>query len=146
MRRALSVVLLIIGGWILMSEGMVAWLDFGQGSLVHVGVTAVMLAFALPFLLLGMWASPGNRLADFGLTVMIAVGIGALIAIMTGVMIHDPGFKQVVPPEKAAAIAKLSLVIGWGLLNLAVVGGIGWLAWRLGQRRGGGESRISAAG
>jgi hypothetical protein len=135
MRRVLSVILLFLGGWLLTCEGLVVWLDTGQGLPIHLGMTALMLAFAAPFVLLGMWASPGSRLAELGITVMIGVGIGALMAIMIGVMTHDPGFKQAVPPEKAAAIARLHIVVWWGLLNVAVLGGLGWLAWHFGQPR-----------
>lgn len=133
MRRTLSVILLVIGGWLLMSEGVVAWLDMGQGGIVHVGVTAVMLAFAAPFLLLGMWASPGNRFADVGITMMIAIGSGAVLAIVIAIMTHDPGFRQLVPPDRPLMV--FNLAIGWGLLNLAVLGGLGFLAWRAGESR-----------
>lgn len=133
MRRALSVVLLFLGGWLLASESMVASVDFGQGGLIHLGVAGLMLAFALPLLLLGMWASPGNRLADIGITVMIAVGIGAVLAIAIAMMTHDPGFKQLVPPDRPLVV--FNLAIGSGLLNLAVLGGLGVLAWRAGELR-----------
>ena len=133
MRRVLSVVLLFLGGWLLASEAMIASVDFGQRGLVHLGVAGLMLAFALPFLLLGMWASPGNRLADIGITMMIAVGIGAMLAIVIAMMTHDPGFKQFVPRGRPLVI--FNLAIGSGLLNLAVLGGLGFLAWRTGEAR-----------
>ena len=133
MRRAVSVILFILGGWILASEAMLAWVNFGASGAEQLGVIGIMSAFAAPFLLLGLWASPGKRFAEFGITVMIAAGIGATLALMMAMMVNDPGFKQLMPPGKM--LPPMHFAFASGLLNLLVVGGLGLACWWFGRGR-----------
>ena len=127
MRRALSVILFILGGWFLTSEAMLACVDFGATGAEQLLAIGVMALFAAPFLLLGLWASPGKRFAELGITVMIAAGIGATLALMMAVMVNDPGFKQLMPPGKPLPVMHFS--VASGLLNLLLVGGLGLACW-----------------
>jgi hypothetical protein len=133
MRRVASVILFIIGGWMLMTESVTAWMDLGEGSGAQLAVLGVATALAAPFLLLGFWTSPGNRFADLGLTVMIVAGIGTACALVLILVLNDPGFKQIMPPDKTMPDLHLGYVSG--LLNALVLAGIGWLFWWLGKKR-----------
>jgi hypothetical protein len=130
-RRVLSVILLVLGGWFLTTEVMMAWMRLEEGTGGQWIVLAVMAGLAAPLLLLGMWASPGNRFADLGLTLMIAAGVGGVVALTTAMALNDPGFKQLMPPGKPAPDLHLAPVIG--SLNLLVVAGGGYLLWRFGR-------------
>ena len=82
MRRTVSVILFILGGWILAAEVMMAFIDLRFGVGAQLAMIGIYSAFALPFLLLAMWASPGNRFSDIGLTIMIAAGVGVALGLM----------------------------------------------------------------
>jgi hypothetical protein len=135
MRRTISIILFILGGWILASEAMMAWITVGGAELGlagRLGMIGIMAGFAMPFLLLGMWVSPGNRFADIGMTMMIAGGIGAALALMMFMIWSDPGMKQFMPPDKP--MPQFGLAPALGIANLLVIGGGGWLLWRFGRR------------
>ena len=130
-RRILSVVLFVIAGWILASGLMVAWMSFGQGLGIRLGVAGVMAAFSLPFLLLGTWASPGQRLPELGLTLMIAAGVGAALGLMMMLFMNDPSFVRLMPPNPKLAALKFAPISG-GMVALAL-GGIGWVLFSRGK-------------
>ena len=78
MRRGCSLTLFVIGGWILSIVGIVAMIS-GELGRISGGefvapwkIAAFFVAVALPFLLIGTWISPGRRIAELGLTLMIA--------------------------------------------------------------------------
>jgi peptidoglycan/LPS O-acetylase OafA/YrhL len=129
MRRVVSIALFVLGGWLLSSAIMFAWMDVGQGSMVELGVVGVICAFALPFLLLGLWASPGRRLAELGLTLMIAAGVGAILALFMLMVMNDPSFLRLLPPDQKFPNFKLTPAIGGA--TVIVIGGLGWLLYRL---------------
>jgi hypothetical protein len=132
MRRTVSVILFILGAWLLASEVMMAWINVGQGAGVEVGMIAIMLAFSAPFLLLGLWASPGDRFTELGRTVMTAAAVGGTLALVLFLFLSDPSFTKLMQDNPAP-----DFKIGWvsGLLNLMVVGGGGWLLYRFGRSR-----------
>ncbi|MFL6726351.1 MAG: hypothetical protein ACJ8FS_07550 [Sphingomicrobium sp.] len=132
MRRALSVILLILGGWLLASEVLMAWINVGQPPATELGIIGIMLAFSAPFLLLGMWASPGNRFADLGVTMISAAGVGAAVAAITFIMLSDPGFTNLLPSDRPVPYFRVATVSG--VLNLLIIGGGGWLLYRFGRR------------
>jgi hypothetical protein len=133
MRRAVSVILFIFGGWMLTGEAMLAWVNFGVTGAEQLMAIGLMALFAAPFLLLGLWASPGKRLAELGITVMIAAGIGATLALALATMVSDPGFKQLMPPGKP--LPPMHFAFASGVLNLLVVGGLGLICWWFGRGR-----------
>lgn len=134
MRRAASVVLLFLGGWLLVAEMIVVAMDTGKGPSIHLGVAAVMLVVAAVFLLLGMWASPGNRFVDLGATIITAAVLGGAAALTMILMIGDPHFIELLPPDNPARHVQAAPVAG--VLNLLVVGVAGWALYRFGARRG----------
>jgi cation transport ATPase len=133
MRRVLSIILFVLGGWILSSEFMIGTLDFGQGLGVQFGMVAFMAVLAAPFLALATWVSPGNRSAEMGLTLMIVAGVGAFLGIVMFVVTHDPGIKQLMPPDQPMPEFRFSPIVG--VVNLLVVGGGGYLLRRWAVKR-----------
>ena len=133
MRRIASVILFILGGWLLCSETVMAWINAGQGLIGLLDIAAFMAVLAIPFLFFGMWASPGNRLADIGLTLMLAAGAGAACALIMALVFSDPGFKQLMPPDKPMPDVHFAYVIGSA--NTVILGGGGWLLWWFGKSR-----------
>jgi hypothetical protein len=133
MRRVLSVVLFVIGAWLLASEVMMAWISVGQGAGTELGMIGIMWVFCAPFLLLGMWATPANRFLEVGRTMMIAAAVGATLALVLFILLSDPSFTKLLPPDRPAP----NFRVGWaaGLLNLILVGGGGWLLYRFGRGR-----------
>jgi hypothetical protein len=135
MRRVLSVILFVLGGWILSGEIMMSGLDLGQGIGAQIGMAVFTIVFAAPFLLLGTWASPGNRFAELGLTLMITAGVGAFIALTMFLVMNDPGFRQLMPPDQPMPEFRFTPV--FGLANLLVMAGGGYLLrrWALERAR-----------
>jgi hypothetical protein len=133
MRRALSIALLILGCWALACEVLIAWIGAGETPAMHVGVSLVMLALSLPFLLLGLWASPGRRFADLGITMVIAAAIGAGSALTIFMMLSDPRFLLFLPFQSPARNLTYHPLLG--AANLVLIGGVGWLLWNSDRKR-----------
>jgi hypothetical protein len=134
MRRTVSVLLFVIGGWMLVSGTMVAWMNVGQSGGMELAMILIFWVISAPFLLLGVWASPGDRAADLGLTLMIAAAVGAAVAVMMFAFLHDPSFLRMMPPDQK--IPKFEFAPVPGIADVVVVAGIGWLLYRL---RAGGQ-------
>jgi hypothetical protein len=125
MRRTISVLLYVVGGWILASGLMAAWMNVGQSSGEQLAMTAIFWLFSAPFLLLGMWASPGRRLSELGLTLLICAGVGAAIALLMFLFLNDPSFLRLIPPDQKLPQFKFAPVSGFA--NVIVAAGLGWL-------------------
>ena len=133
MRRTVSVILFILGGWILAAEVMMAFIDLRFGVGAQLAMIGIYSAFALPFLLLAMWASPGNRFSDIGLTIMIAAGVGVALGLMMWTMLADPNFRNLLPPGKP--MPNLQFSLAYGVVNLLMVFAIGFASWSAGRSR-----------
>ena len=133
MRRPLSVCLLVLGGWILMSEVLVAWLDLGEGWRAQLFGLMFFLAFAAVPLALGTWASPGNRLADLGLTMMIGAGLGTFAGLAMVLTLTDPQVAKMLPPDQSMPV--FAIYPEFGAINLLLVAGGGYALWRRGRGR-----------
>ena len=133
MRRALSVILFVLGGWLLTCEVMISWISVGEPSGTAFAMIGIFLVLCAPFLLLGTWASPGNRLADLGITMVIAAAIGAGCSFSAFLMLSDPKFLMLLPLESSARSFSLAPIPG--AINLIVIAGVGWLLWSTGRRR-----------
>jgi hypothetical protein len=132
MRRFISVLFLILGGWVLLTETFVAGLDIQEGAGVTLAMIGVLAGMALPFLLLGTWISPGARWAELGLTLMIAAGLGAFFGLLMMSLVLDPGMKKLMPPD----MPQLRFNPLLGIANLLLMGGSGYALWRWGRKRG----------
>ena len=133
MRRIASVVLLIIGAWMLACGVMVAGLDFGDGGVRQLAPAGVMAGVALPFLLLGGLASPGNRFSDLGITLTISAAVGGALVLMMWQTWSDPKFRQMMPPDKPLPNIQFALVPGFGAV--LIIAGLGFGLWWLGRHR-----------
>ena len=133
MRRAVSVILLVLGGWMLMTEAVVAWLDVGEGATAQLVMIGIFLLLAAVPLALGIWASPGNRPADLGLTLMITAGISAVIGLTTVLAFNDPVIAKMMPPDQPMPDIALNPL--FGTINLLLMAGAGYAMWRLGRAR-----------
>lgn len=135
MRRGLSVILFVLGGWVLMAEPVIAFVDFGPD--VPAALPIVILLFlvmaAVP-LGIAVALSPGDRRRELGLTILIAIGFAIFSAVCAAAIFMDPGFKQLaplMPPMPKVAIAPIA-----GAANLVVVTAIGWFLYRKPGARG----------
>ena len=133
MRRTLSVILFILGAWLLAVEIMTLFIDVGQPPATELAIACILLGASAPFLLFGMWASPGNRISDLGLTMVIAAGVGGGCALTMFLMLNDPRFLLLLPLESPARNMRFGLFPG--AVNLVVIAVVGWLLWSTGRRR-----------
>lgn len=132
-RRFLSVLFFVLGGWMLLSQLMVAFIDAGEGVGPNLAMMGFMLLFALPFLLIGAWISPGRSWREVGLTILVTAGIASFSGLAALLMMLDPKFMRLMPP-----IPEIGLSPVTGFVNLALVTGVGILLYRRAAR---GEAR-----
>lgn len=142
MRRTLSVILFIFGAWVLASEIMIMFIDVGQPPATALAMVGILLAASSPFLLLGTWASPGNRFSDLGITMVIAAGVGGGCALAVFLMLNDRNFLSLLPLESPAR--NMHFVLFPGVVNLVVIAAAGSLLWNTGRRRH--KRRLAAIG
>ena len=136
MRRFFSILFFVLGSWMLLGQLMVAFMDAGQGVGLNFTMIGFMLLFALPFLLIGAWISPGRRWRELGLTILITAGIASFSGLAVLLMMLDPKFMRLMPPMPEIGLSPVT-----GLVNLALVLGVGVLLYR----RGGGEARCPSS-
>lgn len=126
MRRALSTLLFVAGGWIAATELVAAFLDAEPGSLTdNFAIIGIFGAIAAVLLLLGTWASPGRRWRELGLTMLIATGVSALCGLSFVMIFNDPTIRPFLPPTPHIDTAPAV-----GILNLLAVGMLGWWLYR----------------
>ena len=137
MRRVVSVILFVLGGWVLSSGAMMAWIDLGEATGIAARVFAfgAFALFSAPFLLGALWASPGNRLAELGLTLMIIAAIGAGLALMMFVVMNDPSIRQAMPPDQPMPQFRFAPLSGAVSLLLLGGGGFALRRWGIPRQR-----------
>ena len=118
-----------------MTELMVAFIDVEPGLADSLMMTAIFAVLAVPFLLLGAWASPGRRWRELGLTMLMAGGIGAVCGLITIIVVNDPTAAPLFPQP----IPHIDLAPAFGAVNLLLVGALGWWLYR-------GKSALVASG
>lgn len=131
MRRVLSIVFLAFGGYLLMAEPLVAFMDMHVGGPpTQLIIALVCLVMAAVPLAIGTLLSPGDRRRELGLTVLIAMGAALFCGVSCVVVFTDPGFKPLLAdiPMPNIGIAPVT-----GFANFIVLTGIGWLLY--GPRR-----------
>ena len=133
MRRVVSVILLVIGGYLLAGEALIAWIDVGEGWGAQLFLIGFSAALAMPFMTLGTWVSPGNRLADLGMTLMVTAGVAAFCALAIWIAFNDPQVVKMLPPGQTLPAIAINPVSGG--LNLLLIAGGGYMLWRRGRGR-----------
>jgi hypothetical protein len=96
MRRGCSAILLVLGGWLLSSIGIVGLMPEDEG-VSRWAMVSLFAALAAPFLLIGAWVSPGQRLTEIGLTLMIAAGCAAVVVVTMAAVAFDPAIRRYMP-------------------------------------------------
>lgn len=125
MRRGCSVVLFVLGGWILSAVGILGLVPEDE-QLSPWLLVAIVVAFAAPFLILGMWISPGKRIAELGLTMMIAAGCAAFILLVMAMLTFDPSARRfMTEPMPEFAFDSPAMIA-----SLLLMAGAGYLLWR----------------
>ena len=125
-RRPASVFFFVLGGWMLMAEGVGAFFDVDPGftdSLFMIGLFSVL---AAPLLLIGAWISPAERWRELGLTMLIALGGAAICALGVVVVFTDPAARDIMPMPPVGFAPAI------GIANALILGGVGWLLYRRG--------------
>lgn len=129
MRRILSILLFVLGGWILASELFAAFIDVEPGVGDNLFLIALFGIIAAVPLLLGAWASPGERWSELGLTILISAGFGVVGGVSALAILLDPESKPYLPP-----MPKMDFAVGIGAANLVVITAIGWALYRTRSR------------
>ena len=132
-RRVASIILFVIGAWVLAAEMMMASADVGQTPAIALAMIGIGLAFGAIFLLLGLWASPGNRLAELGATLIAAAVIGGLMVLMLFILLRDPEFMMLLPASSQPFNFRIALIPG--IVNVAIIGAAGWWLTRFARKR-----------
>lgn len=133
MRRVTSVILLVIGGWLLTAEAVFAGINLGAGPLVQFFMLLPLLVLAVLALGVGTLVSPGNRPADLGLTLMIVAGVTAFSGVTILLAYNDPAVAKMMPPDQP--LPDLAINPIYGGINLLMITGLGYLLWRRGRIR-----------
>ena len=60
----------LLGGWVLLSELMIAFLDIEPGIVDNVAMLGISAFLAAIPLMLGAWISPGARWRELGLSIL----------------------------------------------------------------------------
>ena len=75
MRRALSIVLFVIGGFCVGMQVMIAFMKIPPGYADKQPPLILFTAIALLFLIPATWASPGRRWRELGLTMLVGAAV-----------------------------------------------------------------------
>lgn len=130
MRRGCSVILFVVGGWILASVGILGLIPPDDG--ISPGVVAAIFAcFSLPFLLIGVWMSPGRRMAELGMTLMIAAAVALFVLITMAAVSMDEAFQRLMPEPMPEFDLTSPVAIG----SILLIGVGGYCLWRTANRR-----------
>jgi hypothetical protein len=128
-RRIVSTIFFVLGGWMLLSEPFIAFVDFDPDArATHIFLIIGVLIFSAIPLLIATAVSPGHRRRELGLTILIALGAALLCGGSSAVVMNDPGFMQFMPPMPKIEIAPVA-----GIVNLLIVAAVGWLLYRSGR-------------
>lgn len=125
MRRFVSVVFFVLGGWMLMGQTLAAFLDIEPGLLDNFLMIAVFAILVLPPLLIGAWVSPGERLRELGLTMLISIGFALFGVLSFLLLLVDPTLNAAMPPMPDISYAPVL-----GTTNLLLLTGVGWWLYR----------------
>lgn len=137
MRRIVSIVLYVIGGWMLTGEGVIAFVR-SEDQTMMLAVLGFAALFPLVFIGLGAWASPGARLREVGLTLLITAGFTAYAMGSMIYMMNMPDTRHLFPRDTRFAFDGYWL----GGANLIVMAGLGWLLYRRPRRDPGSRAPV----
>lgn len=129
-RRVLSIVFYALAGMFLMSQAAIAFAtsppDMSRGMML-----GVMVPFVLVPLGIGLLLSPGRRMFEAGVVVLVAVGWVAAVALTMAYILIMPDSRALMPPE----IVGMFQGYVFGTVHLAALGAVGLLLILYGRRR-----------
>jgi cation transport ATPase len=129
MRRGCSVILFVAGAWILASVGIVGLIPADE-QISPWAMVGIFAGVAAPFLLIGTWMSPGRRMAELGLTLMISAGVALMVVITMAAVSLEPAFQRLMPEP----MPKFDFTSPAMVVSLLLIGGGGYLLRRLGTK------------
>jgi len=124
--RSISILLFVLGGWMVMTAVMAAFIDVEPGVADNLLMLAIVAILAVPLLLLGAWASPGVRGREVGLTLLISAAIGAGCGLVALLVLNDPTAIRLMPQP----MPHIDLAPAFGAVNLLLVVALGWWLYR----------------
>jgi hypothetical protein len=130
-RRVLSILLYLLGGLCLTTEGTMAFIKVGSGQ-EKAEMLAVTSLFVLVPLGLGVLASPGARLRELGIVLMAAAGWLALTIGMIAYMAAMPDTRQFLPPDTFDVFGDHV----FGIANFVAMAALGLALFRYRPRAG----------
>lgn len=132
MRRVLSILFFVCGGWMLSGEPLFAFLSFGPATpwLTPVMLGLFLVLAAVP-LAVGTALSPGERSRELGLTMLLSIGFAAVGAVSAAAVLFDPGAKMIWAEVGPMPDIRITPIVGTA--NLMVMTAVAWLLYR---RRG----------
>lgn len=93
-------------------------------------MVAVFACIAAPFLLIGTWVSPGRRLAELGLTLMISAGVALTMVVTMVAVFFDPGMRRfMTEPMPAFDFTSPAMIV-----SILLIGGAGFALRRWGRK------------
>ena len=124
MRRVASVLLFVLGSWMLVSELFAAFMDVQPGKWDSLFVTAIFVPISGAPLLAGALISPGrHRWRELGLTILLSAGTAAALAACIVAVMLDPRLAR-----HMSFLHEIRFDLLFGAVNwLAVAAFGGWL-------------------
>jgi hypothetical protein len=117
--------LLLLGGWMLVSELFAAFMDVEPGVRDSLFVAAIFVPISGAPLLAGALTSPGQRWRELGLTILLSAGIAAALAACMVAVMLDPRLAR---PMSFMHEIHFDLLIG--AVNWLAVATFGWWLYR----------------
>ena len=130
MKRGCSTTLFVIGGWLLSTVGVMGLMPLEEDGISSWTMIAFIAVLVAPILLIATWISPGRRLAELGLTLMITAAVAAGMVLAMAAIGLDPAMERVMPglwPEMDFTDPAM-------FVSILLMGGGGYLLWRAGLR------------
>lgn len=129
MRRAVSIIFFVLGGWALMGEPLMAFLNVApEIEWVTPVILAICLVMAAVPLGIATASSPGERWRELGLTMLLSIGFAAFGALSFVVMLFDPGGKLIWAEAGPMPDVRITPLVGTA--NLALMTLVAWWLYR----------------
>jgi hypothetical protein len=128
-RRVVSIFAYVLAGMFLMGWATMSFMG-GDDDLQKAFVMAFMAPFSLVPLAIGAIASPGGRVREIGIVLIVAAGWTAFMAVIMAVLLMDRKFMVTMPPATRESFAMFN-DIAFGTAFTMAIGAIGfWFVLR----------------
>lgn len=123
MRQLLAITLYLFAGLFLIAWG-AAFFMIGRPGDSQAGAVAVLGLLALGPLLIGALISPGSRIREIGIVLLVSGVFLGLGAAMVALVLLSPGFRAMLPPDAAKDLTLFpSPVVGIAFTLAMIAGG-----------------------